>query len=83
MKPFSYWGLIDTLKKLRGMFAFALWDKKLEILSLARDPIGEKHLYYGWQGKTFLFGSELKALKEHPDFQKKVSTNSIIIISSA
>ena len=77
IEAISYWGLIDTLKKLRGMFAFALWDKKLEILSLARDPIGEKHLYYGWQGKTFLFGSELKALKEHPDFQKKVSTNSL------
>lgn len=77
IEAISYWGLIDTLKKLKGMFAFALWDKKLQVLSLTRDPIGEKHLYYGWQGKTFLFGSEIKALKEHPNFQKKVSKNSL------
>ena len=47
------------------MFAFALWDKERRELSLARDRIGEKPLYYGWQNDTFLFGSDLAALKAH------------------
>jgi asparagine synthase (glutamine-hydrolysing) len=50
------------------MFAIALWDRKERVLSLARDRMGEKPLYYGWHGRTFLFGSELKALRAHPDF---------------
>jgi len=77
VQAISCWGLQYTLLKLRGMFSFAVWDKKLKTLSLARDPIGEKHLYYGWQGNTFVFGSELKALKKHPDFQKKICRNSL------
>ena len=66
------WGLETAIKKMIGMFAFALWDKQTLSLSLARDRLGEKPLYYGWQGqgnaRTFLFGSELKALKAHPSF---------------
>lgn len=77
VQAISFWGLQPTLLKLRGMFAFAVWDQKLKTLSLARDPIGEKHLYYGWQGNTFVFGSELKALKKHPDFKKKICRNSL------
>ncbi len=62
----EHWGLRDALQKSIGMFALALWDKKKRALYLARDRMGEKPLYYGWQGKTFLFGSELKALRAHP-----------------
>ncbi|WP_416826520.1 asparagine synthase (glutamine-hydrolyzing) [Ectobacillus polymachus] len=62
------WGIKKALTKFTGMFAFALWDRKERLLYLARDRIGEKPLYYGWMGKTFLFGSELKALKVHPEF---------------
>lgn len=60
------WGIAATLQKLTGMFAFALWDRTERTLTLARDRLGEKPLYYGWIGSTFLFGSELKALRAHP-----------------
>lgn len=71
------WGLEKTLKAIVGMFAFALWDRKKKILTLARDRIGEKPLYYGWQNSTFMFGSELKALKKHPDFQGEIDRNAL------
>lgn len=66
------WGVEATLKKSVGMFALALWDRESRTLTLARDRMGEKPLYYGWQGRTFLFGSELKALRAHPEFQGEV-----------
>lgn len=62
------WGVEATLKMTVGMFAFALWDRHTRTLTLARDRVGEKPLYYGWQGDTLLFGSELKALRAHPAF---------------
>ena len=55
------WGVAEALTRFTGMFALALWDKKNRMLSIARDRVGEKPLYYGWQGKSFLFASELKA----------------------
>lgn len=67
------WGIHKALTKFTGMFAIALWDRKERLLYLARDRMGEKPLYYGWMGHTFLFGSELKALKTHPDFVWKVN----------
>lgn len=62
------WGLKKTLEASVGMFALAVWDKSERSLSLARDRMGEKPLYYGWHGNFFLFGSELKSLKIHPSF---------------
>lgn len=62
------WGMEETLRRSVGMFAIVLWDRQTAELTLARDRFGEKPLYYGWQGNTFLFGSELKALKAHPAF---------------
>ena len=53
------------------MFAFALWDRAERVLSLVRDRFGEKPLYYGWAGKDFVFGSELKALRAHPRFDNR------------
>ena len=64
----SAWGVERTLKQCVGMFAFALWDRKERTLVLARDRLGEKPLYYGWADRTFLFGSELRALQQHPDW---------------
>ncbi|OQX05489.1 MAG: asparagine synthase (glutamine-hydrolyzing) [Desulfobulbaceae bacterium A2] len=66
------WGLDRALQESVGMFALALWDLQTRCLSLARDRMGEKPLYYGWQGKTLLFGSELKALRVHPDFVHEI-----------
>ena len=65
---FTAWGIEKTLQATVGMFAIALWDKQTSTLTLARDRIGEKPLYYGWQNGAFLFGSELKALRQHPSF---------------
>ena len=83
VESLDLWGIEVTLKKLVGMFAFALWDKKLKSLILVRDRIGEKPLYFGWQGtgdKTvFLFGSELKALKAHPEFRGNINNDAIAL----
>ncbi len=76
---FEAWGIETTLKKTVGMFAIALWDREEKVLTLARDRMGEKPLYYGWQGETFLFGSELKALKAHPDFLAEIDRNAICL----
>lgn len=58
-------GVEKTLPRLTGMFAFALWDRLEQSLTLVRDRIGEKPLYYGWCDGVFLFGSELKALQAY------------------
>lgn len=74
------WGVDATLKRSVGMFAFALWDRRQRDLWLARDRIGEKPLYYGWQGGTFLFGSELKALRAHPAFAAPVDRDALALL---
>lgn len=63
------WGLAATLPRLNGMFAIALWNRETRKLSLARDRMGEKPLYYGWVGQSFVFGSELKALTAFPAWE--------------
>jgi asparagine synthase (glutamine-hydrolysing) len=77
---FDTWGIDETLRKVKGMFAFAVWDRKRRELILARDRIGQKPLYYGWQGETFLFGSELNALRAHPAFRSAIDRNSIALL---
>ncbi|MDA1381020.1 asparagine synthase-related protein [Plesiomonas shigelloides subsp. oncorhynchi] len=62
------------------MFALALWDKQEQQLTLARDRLGEKPLYWGWCGDTLLFGSELKALKAHPAFNTQVDRGSLSLL---
>jgi asparagine synthase (glutamine-hydrolysing) len=78
------WGFEATLKKSTGMFAIALWDKQSRVLTLARDRMGEKPLYFGWQGsgeqRNFLFGSELKALKQHPAFVATVNRDALCLL---
>jgi len=74
---FEEWGILDTIKKAVGMFAIAIWDKVECTLTLVRDRLGEKPLYYGWQNETFLFGSELKALKAHPCFLAEINRDAI------
>ena len=71
------YGLKGTLKKLIGMFSLALWDNATKEIYLARDRVGEKPLYYGKIGKLLLFGSELKAIRAHPDFIPKINRNAL------
>ncbi len=66
-------GVEGALQLCVGMFAFALWDRQKETLTLARDRFGEKPLYYGFAGSDFIFGSELKALRSHPKFDESLS----------
>ena len=77
---FDAWGVDATLKQCVGMFAFALWDRAERCLVLARDRAGEKPLYYGWQGDTFLFGSELKALRAHPGFRAEIDRGALALL---
>jgi asparagine synthase (glutamine-hydrolysing) len=81
---FDVWGIEKTINSCIGMFSIALWDKANNTLNLIVDRVGEKPLYYGWQGrgksKTFLFGSELKALKEHPAFEKNINRDSLSLL---
>lgn len=78
---FDAWGIRTTIEKCIGMFAFAVWDKVNKSLILGRDRMGEKPLYYGWQGQgnhsTFLFGSELRALRAHPAFEAEIDRQAL------
>jgi asparagine synthase (glutamine-hydrolysing) len=76
----SQWGIEETLQKCVGMFAFALWDRQTQTLSLARDRLGEKPLYYGIHNGVFLFGSELKALKPHPAFIANINRKALALL---
>jgi asparagine synthase (glutamine-hydrolysing) len=73
----AVWGLDKLVPRLNGMFAFALWDREQRVLSLARDRLGIKPLYFGAQNGTFLFGSELKALAAHPDWAPKIDLQAV------
>jgi len=78
---FDVWGIQGTVEKAVGMFAFAVWDRQKSTLILGRDRLGEKPLYYGWQGQgnaaVFLFGSELKALRTHPTFKSNINRGAL------
>ena len=77
LQAFVAWGLEDAITRAVGMFAFALWDRKERLLHLVRDRFGEKPLYYGWAGRDFIFGSELKALRCHPQFDRTIDRRSL------
>jgi asparagine synthase (glutamine-hydrolysing) len=71
------WGVEETLVRGNGMLAFALWDRQRRELTLARDRVGKKPLYYGWCGPTFVFASELKAIRTHPDFAGEIDRGAL------
>jgi asparagine synthase (glutamine-hydrolysing) len=74
------WGVAATLPRLRGMFAFAVWDARDRSLTLARDRFGEKPLYLGWarDRRLFVFGSQLAALRAHPDVELTIDRAALL-----
>lgn len=79
LSSISHWGVVPSLRRFNGMFAFALWDRQERELHLVRDRLGEKPLYYGWIGNAWVFGSELKALRAHPDFDGEVDRDALTL----
>jgi asparagine synthase (glutamine-hydrolysing) len=83
LAAFLEWGIDASVRRFNGMFAFALWDQRERRLTLCRDRLGKKPLYYGWAGVggkcTLLFGSELKALRAHPAFCAPVDRNAVAL----
>jgi len=81
---FDAWGIQGAVEGAIGMFAFAVWDRQTSTLTLGRDRLGEKPLYYGWQGRgddaVFLFGSELKALRAHPAFENNINRGAVSLL---
>ncbi len=77
---FEAWGIEATIKKSIGMFAIAVWDNQNQTLTLIRDRMGEKPLYYGWHNGSLIFGSELRALKQHPLFIPRIDRNALTLL---
>jgi len=77
LETIAVWGISSALQKCEGMFALALWDSIEKKLYLSRDRFGEKPLYYGNIGRDFVFGSELKALRTHPEFSNKLDRDTL------
>lgn len=76
----EHYGLEVAVKRFIGMFAFALWDQHEQVLTLVRDRLGIKPLYYGWVGSLFVFGSELKAIKAVPGFTNPVNRDALVLL---
>jgi asparagine synthase (glutamine-hydrolysing) len=72
-------GLSGAVRRFAGMFAFALFDRRETRLHLVRDRLGEKPLYYGWAGDVLLFGSELKALRQHPAWRGEINRDALAL----
>ena len=79
LAAFEQWGIRRSVDRFNGMFSFAVWDRRKRSLSLCRDRLGKKPMYYGWSGKTLLFASELKAFHAHPAFQARIDRNVLAI----
>jgi len=73
LKCFDVYGIENSIKKLIGMFSIAVYDKKYNEITLIRDRLGEKPLYYGMVDGSFVFGSELKAIKQFPNFNNPIN----------
>src|SRR6266446_25657 len=71
LRGYEAWG-VDVLTRLRGMFAFAIWDGRRRRILLARDRVGIKPLVYAWDGKRLLFASEIKAILEDPSVDREL-----------
>ena len=77
LAAFERWGVRKALDRFAGMFAFAAWDRQEHVLYLARDRLGIKPLYYSWCKGALVFGSQLRAVSVHPDFQTDLSQTAL------
>lgn len=74
---FTEYGIQNSINKIKGMFSIAVWDNHKKVITLIRDRIGEKPLYYGLNNGVLFFGSELKAIKKYPGFDRTISRDSL------
>lgn len=79
LEAFERWGIEPTVRRFVGMFAFALWDRRESKLHLVRDRLGIKPVYYGRAGSAFVFGSELKAIWQHPEFHGEIDRDVVAL----
>ncbi len=77
LRAFVHWGVQKTIKRINGMFAIALWDRKAQALYLVRDRMGKKPLYVGWSGSNLIFASELKSFCTHSDFKRDINKSAL------
>src|SRR3990170_9123647 len=77
VEGFAVWGVRPTVERLIGMFAFAAWDRSTHTLTLARDRLGIKPLYWGRANGRLVFASELKALKALPSWQGEIDRDAL------
>src|SRR5688572_26407417 len=75
----SEWGIDTALTKSVGMFALAVWDRRSRVLSLARDRLGEKPLYYGSLAGSWVFASELRAFRAHAEFSGVIDREALTL----
>lgn len=80
LAAFGEWGVMESCQRFNGMFAFAVWDRRENLLHLGRDRLGEKPLYYGWLGQTLVFASELKAICAFPGFAAEINRDAISLL---
>lgn len=74
LEAFEVYGIKETLAMTKGMFAIALWDREKELLTLARDRVGEKPLYYGFVNDSFAFASDIACLTQIDGFDNEIDT---------
>ncbi len=80
LASFEDCGIEESLQKFSGMFAFAVFDRETQELTLARDRMGEKPLYYGWVNGYLIFASELKALRTFPFWQGDIDRDALTLL---
>jgi asparagine synthase (glutamine-hydrolysing) len=79
LAAFDAWGIDAAVRRFNGMFAIAVWDREARKLLLIRDRMGVKPLYFGFAGSTFVYASELKALRQHPGFDAQIDRDALAL----